>query len=131
MIDVTYHNAYNQEQLDSAFYVDGYGGVLASVSDGKRRLGVHCVGEMRVLHPERSVVLRYASDLIDAGIDTDKKLEEFTDYWLERGIEVWVNNSWFELFDFDGDDEFYDIAHSLDEAVDDCIRILTEGEEQA
>jgi hypothetical protein len=129
MITVKYHETYNKEQLDSAFFVDGLGAVVASVSDGNRSLDVRCVGEMRVLYPERSVVLRYASDLIEVGIDTDKKLQEFTDYWQERGIEVWANNSWFELFDFD-EPEAYDIAHSLDEAVDACIRILTTEEKE-
>ena len=128
------------EQLDSAFYVDGFG-VLASVSNGERRLGVFCVGEMRILFPEGGVenptpdyqTLRCTADLLDVGIDTDSKLSDFTDYWRERDFDVWVNNSWFELFDLDaevsGEDIEGEVYHSIDEAVDACVQILNSPEE--
>jgi hypothetical protein len=140
MADITYYDAYHPEQLDSAFYVED-SNVLASVSDGERRIGVFCVGEMRILFPEGGVenptpdyrVLRYTSDLLEVGIDTDSKLSDFTDYWLERGFDVWVNNSWFELFDLDaevsGEDIEGEVYHSIDEAVDACVQILTSPEE--
>lgn len=138
MADVTYYGAYNQEQSDSAFYTHGYPETLASVSDGKRRLGVICVGEMRVLFPVGETenptkdykTLRYTSDLLDVGIDTDSKLSDFTDYWLERDFEVWVNNSWFELIDLDTEEYIEDTAcHSIDEAVDACVQLLNTPEE--
>lgn len=140
MADITYYDAYHPEQLDSAFYVDGFG-VLASVSNGERRLGVFCVGEMRILFPEGGVenptpdyrTLRCTADLLEVGIDTDSKLSDFTDYWRERDFDVWVNNSWFELFDLDaevsGEDIEGEVYHSIDEAVDACVQILTSPEE--
>ena len=136
MADITYYDAPHPERLDSAFYMDGFG-VLASVSNGERRLGVFCVGEMRILFPEGGVenptpdyrTLHSTSDLLEVGIDTDSKLSDFTDYWLERGFDVWRNNSWFELFDLDaevsGEDLEWEVYYSIDEAVDDALRILT------
>lgn len=138
MADITYYDVYNPEQLDSAFYVDGTSDVLASVSNGERRIGVCCVGEMRILFPEGGVenptadyrVLRYTSDLIEVGIDTDSKLSDFTDYWRERDFDVWVNNSWFELFDLDAEEYIDDtVCHSIEEAVDACVQILNSPEE--
>jgi hypothetical protein len=140
MADITYYDTYHPEQLDSAFYVED-SNVLASVSDGERRIGVFCVGEMRILFPEGGVenptpdyrVLRYTSDLIEVGIDTDSKLSDFADYWLERGFDVWVNNSWFELRYLDavasGEDLEWEVYYSIDEAVDDALRILNTPEE--
>ena len=138
MADITYYDVYNPEQSDSALYVDGASNVLASVSNGERRLGVFCVGEMRILFPEGGVenptpdyrVLRYTSDLFEVGIDTDSKLSDFTDYWLERDFEVWVNNSWFELFDLDAEEYIEDtVYHSIEQAVDACVQILNTPEE--
>jgi hypothetical protein len=66
-------------------------------------------------------VLRYTSDLLSAGIDTDKKLAE-----LDQ--DVWVNNNWFEFYEPKADDEWWEVCETLEEAIEAVKQILTDNE---
>jgi hypothetical protein len=66
-------------------------------------------------------VLRYTSDLLSAGIDTDKKLSE-----LDQ--DVWVNNNWFEFYEPKADDEWWEVCETLEEAIEAVKQILTDNE---
>jgi hypothetical protein len=129
-ITVTYEATDHERQFckDPAFYVWGASAHehVATVTMGDREIKVFCDGEMRLhvwaskearidnINPE---VIRYCDRLVEAGIDTDEKLQKALD---EERIEF-DNNAWFDLYandDMVGDAGWLDCVHfDLDEAV--------------
>ena len=114
------------QQTDSAFYCWTHGWeVLAVVKSGDREFHIGSNGEMRINLPNGDV-LRYTSDLLSAGIDTDKKLAEFNTAHADQ--DVWVNNNWFEFYEPKADDEWWEVCETLEEAIEAVKQILTDNE---
>jgi len=92
---------------------------------GDRAVRVFCDGEMRIhLWESKEArergddpqVIRYCDRLMEAGIDTDKKLSDAFD----AGRVEWVNNAWFDLYAYGDDieDGWLDcVLHDLDGAI--------------
>lgn len=116
----------NPEQTESAFYcwTNGWE-VLAVVKSGDREFHIGSNGEMRINLPNGDV-LRYTSDLISAGIDTDTKLAEFNTAHADQ--DVWVNNNWFEFYEPKADDEWWEVCETLEEAIEAVKQILIDNE---
>lgn len=111
-VKITYLTELNPEQTDSAFYCWGAGfESLAKVQKGDRTFYVGSNGEMRIDLPNEGVV-RYTSDLLEAGIDTDKKLAEL----LEKND--WINNNWFEIYEEGADGEWWEVCDTLEEGIE-------------
>jgi hypothetical protein len=111
-VKITYLTELNPEQTDSAFYCWGTGfEALAKVQKGDRTFYVGSNGEMRIDLPNEGVV-RYTSDLLEAGIDTDAKLSEL----LES--HDWINNNWFEIYEEGADGEWWEVSDTLEEGIE-------------
>jgi hypothetical protein len=110
------------QQTDSAFYcwTNGWE-VLAVVKSGDREFHIGSNGEMRINLPNGDV-LRYTSDLLSAGIDTDIKLSEF----MEK--HDWIHNNWFEIYEKDSVGEWWEVCETLEEAIEAVKQILTDNE---
>lgn len=65
-------------------------------------------GEMRINYGED--ILRYTSDLLEAGIDSDEKLYKLMD------SGSFVNNSWYEVWSTEDTDYYSEPLHDIDEA---------------
>jgi hypothetical protein len=100
------------QQTDSAFYcwTNGWE-VLAVVKSGDREFHIGSNGEMRINLPNGDV-LRYTSDLLSAGIDTDIKLSEF----MEK--HDWIHNNWFEIYEKDSVGEWWEVCETLEEGIE-------------
>jgi hypothetical protein len=110
------------QQTDSAFYCWTHGWeVLAVVKLGDREFHIGSNGEMRINLPNGDV-LRYTSDLLSAGIDTDIKLSEF----MEK--HDWIHNNWFEIYEKDSVGEWWEVHETLEEAIEAVKEILTDNE---
>lgn len=46
-----------------------------------------------------SVTVRYPSDWESLGVRTDTDLQKLYDSWIERGVDIWEHNSWFDLYE--------------------------------
>lgn len=111
-VKITYLTELNPEQTESAFYCWGSGfEALAKVQKGDRTFYVGTNGEMRIDLPNEGVV-RYTSDLLEAGIDTDAKLSEL----LES--HDWINNNWFEIYEEGADGEWWEVSDTLEEGIE-------------
>jgi hypothetical protein len=111
-VKITYLTELNPEQTDSAFYCWGTGfEALAKVQKGDRTFYVGSNGEMRIDLPNEGIV-RYTSDLLEAGIDTDAKLSEL----LES--HDWINNNWFEIYEEGADGEWWEVSDTLEEGIE-------------
>lgn len=102
------YNCVTDEDLelrcDPAFYVNDAQAheLVATVTNGDREISVYCDGEMRIhvwnneqdreAGGEPSTIVRYASDLLEAGITNDAELSHADDR-----VEWW-NNAWFDLY---------------------------------
>jgi hypothetical protein len=111
-VKITYLTEVNPDQTDSAFYCWGSGfEPLAEVKKGDRTFYVGSNGEMRI-NLSTGNVIRYTSDLLEAGIDTDEKLSE-----LEKRLE-WVNNNWFEIYEEGADGDWWEVCDTLEEGIE-------------
>lgn len=120
-ITVEYQHTANPEQTDSAFHCwSGDWETLAIVTAGERKFVVGSNGEMRIHAPDNEV-WRYTDDLLSAGIDTDKKLSEFS----EANPDAWVNNNWFEFYEVDGEDS-WEVHDTIEEAIEAVKEILAQ-----
>ncbi len=130
-IAITYEYPVNERQYDPCFYVDNGHTLVAKVSKDKKVISIYCDGEMRIndfrdgkdLPPS---VIRYASDLIKLGIESDELVFEHN----ESGRFDWVNNAWFDLYsndDSDGDSGWLDnVTHDLSDAISSAIATIQE-----
>jgi hypothetical protein len=126
---VRYCNYYDPSRNDPAFYTWDSPEWVASVEVDGRALEAWVVGEMRVHLPNEDIV-RYTDDLISADIDTDEKLLKLTEDYPT--IDMWQNNSWIELRDYEGQwigDVFSGhIYHDVTEAVEAMKELLQNPE---
>ena len=124
---VRYCSYYDESRNDPAFYTWDSPEWVASVEVDGRALEAWVVGEMRIDLPNEDIV-RYADDLISADIDTDEKLHAIDD----GSYDIWINNSWIELRDYEGQwigDVFSGhIYHDVTEAVEAMKELLQNPE---
>lgn len=123
-----------QDRQDAVWYY-GYGQV-AKVSYGNYSVVVRCDGETKVAVPrdDGSVeYVRYADEWEALGVTTDKEMLDFTNSWLDKGIDIWVHNSWFDIYavvdgtETDLDDVYLDaVCHEVGEAFKQAEAILEE-----
>lgn len=117
---------------DSTFYVNDPDWEDVWTRYGEVAYKVVRNGEMRIHYTNPSGVshvLRYTSDLDDLFIDTDQKLAEMNKLGEDRWL--WVNNSWFEVWDASMDEleveQFYsEPIDTLDEAVAYALKLHEE-----
>lgn len=112
------------EQTDAMFY-RGASNFVATVKSGDFEVDIYCDGVTQIT--DRTNDNRYydGADLIAAGYDTDKKLEEAT----ESGDLVVDNNSWFDLY---VKGEHLDaVTHEILDAVRSALEFLDEERRNA
>lgn len=121
---VRYCHYYDETRDDPSFYTWDSPEFVASVTDGIRQLEAWVVGEMRIDLPNDEII-RYADDLNNNEIYNDEDL-----YKVDN--ECWINNSWIELRDYEGEwigDIFSGhIYHSVSEAVEAMKELLKDPE---
>jgi hypothetical protein len=111
---------YREDATDPSFYCDGDGHTfLGNVIEKNSgwNIGVYCNGEMRVRGDSFGANhwVRYSSNLIKYGINTDEKLKSIP-------IDDWNMNPWFDLYLINIDESHLDFPH---------FNIMTEGIPQA
>lgn len=115
---------YDETRDDPAFYTWDTPEFVASVEVNGRGLEAWTVGEMRINLPNDEIV-RYADDLNHNEIYSDLDLENIPG-------ECWINNSWIELRDYEGNwigDVFSGhVYHSVTEAVEEMKELLVNPE---
>lgn len=124
---VTYCDYYDDSRCDPAFYTWDSPEWVATVRVDDKSLELWTVGEMRINMPNEDI-LRYADDLLHAGITTDEHLYALDDIYGD----VWINNSWFELRDYEGqwigDVWSGHVYHHVTEGVQACFALLKDEE---
>jgi hypothetical protein len=129
------------EQQDAVWYHgDGYLGTASLTTEHGETysLEISCDGETRFNIPRLNEdgtfdryeyeTVRYHSDWYEQGIHTDREIQELSDLWLERGVEIHINNSWFDLYtEIDGLSEHLDaVTHEIKDAVSVAEAVLIE-----
>jgi hypothetical protein len=66
-------------------------------------------------------VIRYSSDLKEAGIENDTDLSK-----VEAEGGEWINNSWFEVEDYIAGEFTGEIYHEVKEAIESVANWITE-----
>ena len=127
MYIVRYCDYYDESRNDPSFYTWDSPEWVATVETDGRALEAWVVGEMRINLPNEDMI-RDRNDLTTAGILTDEQL-----YALDDGSwDIWVNNSWIELRDYEGEwiGDIWSghVYHSVNEAVE-AMKALLINEE--
>jgi hypothetical protein len=136
-VTVTYDTAIWDGQDDSAWYCFGDVDRVATITDGVKEFQVLAVGEMRLHIPEPDIdgllldgmydTVRYTDALMHHA-KTDTELEALTEHWKREGIDIWVNNNWFEVVEvIDGsyvDDGI--VCDGLAQAVEQAKELLVQ-----
>lgn len=121
---IRYCNYYDTTRDDPAFYTWDTPEWVASVEIDGRQLEAWVVGEMRINLPNDEII-RYGDDLNHNEIHSDSDLENIPG-------ECWINNSWIELRDYEGEwigDVFSGhVYHSVSEAVEEMQELLKNPE---
>ncbi len=118
-LDVVDYDIEREDRQDSAFYTWSDTNLVARLSYKGREFGIYCVGEMRIHYKDQ--VIRYCNDLVEAGFTNDKELAQLED----KGGE-WINNSWFEVYDYNSDEYTMEIYHEVKEAIESVANWITE-----
>jgi hypothetical protein len=118
-LDVIDYDIEREDRQDSAFYTWSDTNLVARLSYKGREFGIYCVGEMRIHYKDQ--VIRYCNDLVEAGFTNDKELAQLED----KGGE-WINNSWFEVYDYNSDEYTMEIYHEVKEAIESVANWITE-----
>ena len=96
---------------DSSFYTNQEGAETIWQEEGNPFFVVRN-GEMRINYEDR--VLRYTSDLMEAGIDTDQKLIDL----MDSEVIEFINNSWFEVWNSNDTGYYSEVIDELSEAIE-------------
>ena len=127
MYTVRYCDYYDDSRNDPAFYTWNSPEWVATVEIGDRSLELWTVGEMRINLPNEDII-RYADDLFHAGIDPDEKLHQLGND--DDSYDIWINNSWLELRDYEGEwiGDIWSghVYHDVLEGIDACVTLLTD-----
>lgn len=118
-LDVVDYDIEREDRQDSAFYTDNDINLIARLTYSGREYGIYCVGEMRINYKDR--VIRYSSDLKEAGIENDTDLSKIE---VEGG--EWINNSWFEVEDYTAGEFTGEIYHEVREAIESVANWIVE-----
>ena len=118
-LEVVDYDIEREDRQDSAFYTDNDISLIARLTYGGREYGIYCVGEMRIHYKDR--VIRYSSDLKDAGIENDTDLKK-----IEAEGGEWINNSWFEVEDYTVGEFTQEVYHEVKEAIETVANWITE-----
>ena len=118
-LDVIDYDIEREDRQDSAFYTWSDTNLVARLSYKGREFGIYCVGEMRIHYKDQ--VIRYCNDLVEAGFTNDKELAQLED----KGGE-WINNSWFEVYDYNSNEYTMEIYHEVKEAIESVANWITE-----
>ena len=118
-LDVVDYDIEREDRQDSAFYTDNNINLIARLTYNGREYGIYCVGEMRINYKDR--VIRYSSDLKEAGIENDTDLSKIE---VEGG--EWINNSWFEVEDYTAGEFTGEIYHEVKEAIESVANWIVE-----
>jgi hypothetical protein len=118
-LEVVDYDIEREDRQDSAFYTWSDTNLVARLSYKGREFGIYCVGEMRIHYKDQ--VIRYCNDLVEAGFTNDKELAQLED----KGGE-WINNSWFEVYDYNSDEYTMEIYHEVKEAIESVANWITE-----
>jgi len=92
-------------------------------------LGIYCDGETLVKIPRSAEDLddveyvRYAGEFEAMGIRNDDDLVKINEKWADR--DIWVNNSWFDLYTAEGEHIDY-VTHEIPDAIDSARAVLEE-----
>jgi hypothetical protein len=128
----------NQKDAVWSYGINLIAEVSLETEDGKKySLDIFCDGETRVHAPYKNddgtysddyEVIRYADQWEARGIKTDAEMQKFSEEMLELGHDIWVHNSWFDLYtEIDGVSEHLDaVTHDIDDAVSQAEAILKE-----
>ena len=127
---VRYCDYYYETRNDPAFYTWDSPEWVATVELNGRALEAWTVGKMRIYLDEGDTIIRYTDDLLAYGIDTDEKLYKLTED--DDAFDIWENNSWIELRDYEGQwiGDFFSghVYHSVKEAVEGMMELLENPE---
>ena len=118
-LEVVDYDIEREDRQDSAFYTWSDTNLVARLSYKGREFGIYCVGEMRIHYKDQ--VIRYCNDLVEAGFTNDKELAQLED----KGGE-WINNSWFEVYDYNSNEYTMEIYHEVKEAIESVANWITE-----
>ena len=118
-LNVIDYDIEREDRQDSAFYTDNDINLIARLTYSGREYGIYCVGEMRINYKDR--VIRYSSDLKEAGIENDTDLSKIE---VEGG--EWINNSWFEVQDYTSGEFTGEIYHEVREAIESVANWIVE-----
>jgi hypothetical protein len=129
MITVRYCDYYEPTRNDPAFYTWDTPEWVATVMVDDRLLEAWVVGEMRINLPNEDII-RYTDDLIHHEIDSDEKLHQLGND--DDSFDIWINNSWIELRDYEGqwigDVWSGHVYHDVQEAVEAMEMLLKDSE---
>jgi len=118
-LNVIDYDIEREDRQDSAFYTDNDINLIARLTYSGREYGIYCVGEMRINYKDR--VIRYSSDLKEAGIENDTDLSKIE---VEGG--EWINNSWFEVQDYTSGEFTGEVYHEVREAIESVANWIVE-----
>ena len=118
-LDVVDYDIEREDRQDSAFYTDNHINLIARLTYSGREYGIYCVGEMRIHYKDK--VIRYFSDLKEAGIENDTDLSK-----IEAEGGEWINNSWFEVEDYTAGEFTGEIYHEVREAIESLANWIVE-----
>lgn len=100
--------------------------VTLTTEDGKKFvLEICCDGETLAQVPREDGgvdYVRYADEWEALGVTNDKELYDFSRQWLDKGTDIWIHNSWFDL---------YAVVDDYREHLDAVCHEFTEAQAQA
>ena len=128
------------ERQDAVWYygLDVVGTARLERDGTTYELEIRCDGETKVQLPYDKTdptdvrYVRYATDWEEAGVETDAQMLAVTQEWLEKGVDIWIFNSWFDCYaTIDGEWVHLDgVTHTIDDAEAQAEAILLEVAEQ-
>lgn len=112
------------------YYGVGFMGKANLITDiGTFSLNIYCDGETLVKIPRSAEDLddveyvRYAGEFEAMGIRNDDDLVKINEKWGDR--DIWVNNSWFDLYTEEGEHIDY-VTHKIPDTIDSARSVLME-----
>jgi hypothetical protein len=95
--------------------------------DGIMQLRIPYLNEDGTFQADNCDYVRYSDDL-ERYAKTDAELSELISKWEKHGVDLWVNNPWFDLYtEVDGVSEHLDaVTHEVDDAVNQAKAVLQE-----
>ena len=114
---------------------------LETAAGKKFSVEIYCDGETRAHLPYKNEdgtynlsdfeVIRYEDQWEARGSKTDEPMQEESKKIMELGFDIWVFNSWFDLYtEINGTMQHLDaVSHEIEDAIRDAQAVLEEVEE--